>query len=252
MLIIFLLLIVFLLMKNTSDTRVVKHDVFPVADEVVCKHWLVAGAMKGFVTPWELHVSFYHHESVCHAPSLYPVTCCSDWTNDWYYYNYYKSKDGKKVHSLEKKNEESSEEVSDETQYLWELDHVPDPICCFTSDACCQPVKLVTEQAAKELRSGNESAITRRNQSRVVYRPADPANNSYADLFKQGFNKDIQETQKIDQLTKHDIMVICLTGSMIIRAFIAGALLMYLHHKREQSKIKPAVTYNPLKDPAIH
>jgi hypothetical protein len=39
---------------------------------------------------------------------------------------------------------------------------------------------------------------------------------------------------------------------MIIIALIAGAVLMYLRHKRGQSKIKPVVAYNPLKDPAIH
>jgi hypothetical protein len=124
------------------------------------------------------------------------------------------------------------------------MEPVYDPVCCLTSGSCCQPYleggPILTDQATvlnnqrtllerrlERRPDTDDLLITRRN--RTVYRPADPGNNPYAELFKQGFN---QETPKVDKLSSHDIMVSFLTGGMVTIALIAGVALMYVAHKR--------------------
>jgi hypothetical protein len=48
-----------------------------VVDERVCKHWAIAGAMKGFVSTWDLQLSIWPNVGPCCILSLHTVTCCS-------------------------------------------------------------------------------------------------------------------------------------------------------------------------------
>jgi hypothetical protein len=72
---------------------------------------------------------------------------------------------------------------------------------------------------------------------KTIYKPANPENNPYTELFNQG-------TPKVDKLTSHDIMVICLRGDMITVALFPGIALTCVAHWRATRATK----YNALQD----
>jgi hypothetical protein len=76
-------------------------------EEVMCKHWAVAGAMRGLISLWELYAGSLFSNGYCYIPSLQNIRCCN--------YN-----TGLRQEKL-----------------IYES--VWNPQCCYVSEECCQP-----------------------------------------------------------------------------------------------------------------
>jgi hypothetical protein len=76
-------------------------------EEAICKHWAVAGAMRGIVSLWELYAGSLFPNGYCYIPSLQNVRCCN-------------FKGGV-------------------TDYKDFHERVWNPYCCHVTEKCCQP-----------------------------------------------------------------------------------------------------------------
>jgi hypothetical protein len=79
-------------------------------EEAICKHWAVAGAMRGLVSLWELYAGSLFPNGYCFIPSLQNIRCCNFGTDPREQKLYY--------------------------ERVW------NPHCCYASEECCQPAKL--------------------------------------------------------------------------------------------------------------
>jgi hypothetical protein len=213
--------------------RRINYAIEPVIDDRICKHWAIAGFMKGSVSLWDLQVAQWPNVGYCSIPSLYAITCCG---NEFYEYP---SAVGYSENMLCIGEEcpRPPDDPEDEPiiiDWLNYTEHVHNPVCCYRSDTCCQPRtdfgKDVLTLGRKMDIQGNSSIIIR-NHSRVVYRPVSPENNPHLGLFNQ--TNTIQDQSK---LSPHNIAAIFFIGIFIIVALIIVVVWMCISHSKKERK----------------
>jgi hypothetical protein len=169
----------------------------------VCKHWAIAGAMRGFVPANDLEVIKLNPNASCWVPSLKYITCCS-----YYYLGHYNPP----VAPYNAKLRDVTYTVTD-----FYTEHVYEPVCCQTSDTCCQPPE-----------SGELNAEHVNN----TYIPGDPSDNPYAHLFDQ-------DHLSVTGLTTRDVMIISATGGIVLIAVFVGIVIICtVHNSWKRSAIR--------------